>query len=62
MTCDIRSHEFVLAKLFAHHSVVADERDEAWICISKPLSHLCSMYYVRVSVMFNADPILNALY
>ena len=29
---------------FARRSVAADERDEARIC----LSHLCSMYYVRV--------------
>ena len=34
--------------VFARRSVVADERDEARIYISEPLSHLCSMYYVRV--------------
>ena len=33
---------------FARRSVMADERDEARIYISEPLSHLCSMYYVRV--------------
>ena len=41
-------HEGPWPFIFACCSVVANERDEAWICISESLSHLCSMYYVRV--------------